>query len=82
MMDPVSTPSTTTFEIVLVCINIIVLVISGLVGIIVNGLKATIAEIKSDIKGLVCEPICKARMDSVEKDVNNIGAMVRNHSHD
>ena len=70
------------FELVLLGINIVVIIITGLIAFISNDLKATIKDIKCTLKEMVGEPVCKARMDAVERDIHNIGAIARNHSHD
>jgi hypothetical protein len=70
-----------TFEFVLLGLNILVIIISGLVGLIVNGLKTTIKEIKTCLDTMVTEKVCAAKMEGAEKDINNIGELVRNHSH-
>jgi hypothetical protein len=70
------------FQLFLLGLNVIVIIITGLIAFIANDLKATIKELKATIKEMVCEPVCVARMATVTKDTNNIGDMVRNHSHD
>jgi hypothetical protein len=50
----------------------------GLVGLLVNGLKNEICDMKEMLKGMVSEPLCKERRENMEKDINNIGTIMRN----
>ena len=49
----------------------------GLVALLVNGLKSDIREMKEMLRGMVSETLCKERRESMEKDLNNLGDMVR-----
>jgi hypothetical protein len=49
----------------------------GLVGLLVNGLKTEIRDMKKILMMVVTEPLCKERRENIEKDINNLGKIMR-----
>lgn len=53
----------------------------GLVALLINGLKDSIKELKDKIdiifNKMVTEASCKERREGMEKDINNLGNLVR-----
>jgi hypothetical protein len=51
--------------------------ISGMMALLINGLRDELKEIKAIISTTVTREICDARREKMEADINNIGDMVR-----
>lgn len=49
----------------------------GLVGLLINGLKNEIHEMKEMLKVMVTESLCDERRKNMVKDINNIAEIVR-----
>ena len=49
----------------------------GLVAYLVNSVKGEIHEIKTLLQGLVSKDVCDAHRSGMNKDINNLGELVR-----
>lgn len=58
--------------------TIVVAIIGGLLGIIVKGLASEIKSMHSDMKEMVSKEVCEAHRETISKDINNLGQLVRN----
>jgi hypothetical protein len=70
------------FEIVLLVINALLGIIMILIGFVMSDLKTAIKELKEKLSSLIGKEVCTAYRSKIEGDINNLGQMVREHSHE
>jgi hypothetical protein len=50
----------------------------GMVGLLINGLRTEIQEMKEMLRCMVTESLCKERCANMAKDIDNIAEIARN----